>query len=356
MKKRFFPLLVAICLLLCIPVYAAEDEGFADAALSGVAVTEDGTLLVCDTWNNVVWRMDGDTVARFAGVIPVADLSGEPQGVYYDSTADKAYFAEPWDIVPFLEGYAVSDADANVIRYIEDGKVYTLAGSGKTSNTNGTDRTSAFNRPMGLATDDDGVLYVADTGNGAIRRITKDGKVSTWVSGLSEPMGLCWYDGALYVAETGRSRVLRIQDGTVTVFAGISEAAEDEREYYGGYADGPSDTAWFDHPQGVAVGSDGTVYVADTLNHAVRMIRDGRVYTLAKNGGGLSMPVSPAGMAVMGNKLYVTDSFVGGVMTLTLDTVSYGDIPDGAWYAPAVLEATRRGLVNGTEDGHRRGR
>ena len=348
MKMKVFSLLLAVCLLLCLPVFAAEDESIADAAFSGLAVEENGALLVCDTWNKVIWRVDGDAATRFAGAIPAADPSGEPRGVYHDGKADKAYFAEPWDIAPFLKGYAVSDAAANVIRYIEDGAVYTLVGSGKTSNTNGTDRVSAFNRPTGLAVDDGGILYVADTGNGAIRRVTTDGKVSTWAEGLAEPMGICWADGALYVAETGRNRILRITDGTPEVFAGVSETAEDAGEYYGGYADGPAASARFDHPRGVAVGSDGTVYVADTLNRAVRTVRDGRVYTLAKGGAGLSLPVSPSGATVRGDQLYVTDAFAGGVLTLSLETISYGDMPDGAWYASAVLEAAQRGLVNGT--------
>lgn len=112
----------------------------------------------------------------------------------------------------------------------------------------------SFNRPTGLAAGPDGELYIADTGNGTIRKMDAKGKVTTWATGLVEPTGLCWHDGALYVAETGRSRICRIVNGKVTVLAGGSQADEDG-VYPGGYVDGPLEKAQFEHPQGIALAS-----------------------------------------------------------------------------------------------------
>ena len=69
---------------------------------------------------------------------------------------------------------------------------------------------------------DNGELYIADTGNGSIRRMDAKGKVTTILTGLSDPTGLCWADGSLYVAETGRSRILRVTNGRMEVLAGES--------------------------------------------------------------------------------------------------------------------------------------
>ena len=349
MKKRFLPLLLALCLALSIPVSALKAEDFKQGKLSGIAVAEDGALLVSDTYNKVVWRVAGETVTQYAGAISVAGLSGEPTAVYHDAVADKAYFKEPWDVQRFLTGYAVTDAAANVVRYIMDGRVYTLAGSGKEGNADGADKTASFRRPTGLTSDADGNLYVSDTGNGMIRRIAKDGRVTTLARGLSAPMGLCWYDKALYVAETGRSRIVKVavSNGQATAFAGVSDAAEEAGEYYGGFVDGALNSARFDHPQGIAVGADGTFYVADTGNSAVRAIRGDRVDTLKRASDAELMPNSPRGVAVKGDTLYVSDGFAGSILTISIAKNTFADVPDGAWYAEPVGKAVQQGIVSG---------
>jgi len=349
MKKRLLPLLLALCLMFSIPVSALKAEDFKQGKLSGLAVAEDGALLVSDTYNKVIWRVAGETVTQYAGAISAAGLSGEPTGVYHDAVADKAYFKEPWDVEKFLDGYAVTDADANVVRYIMGGRVYTLAGSGKVGSADGADKTASFNRPTGLATDADGNLYVSDTGNGSIRRIAKDGRVTTLVRGLNAPMGLCCYDKALYVAETGRSRIVKVSlsGGKVTAFVGVSDAAEEAGEYYGGFVDGALNTARFDHPQGITADADGTLYVADTGNSAVRAIRDDRVDTIKRASDTELMPNSPRGVTVKDDTLYVTDGFVGSILTISVAKNVFADVPDGAWYAAPVSRAVQQGIVSG---------
>ena len=348
MKNKLLPLLLVFCLALSIPVSALSAEAFHSGKLSGVTALSGGSLLVTDTYNKVVWRVDGDSVTQYAGAIGAAGLTGEPTGAYHDAAADRAYFMEPWDIAPFADGYAVSDAAAHVVRYIANGQVYTLAGSGKAGSANGTGKTASFDRPTGLAVDPNGVLYVADTGAGAIRAIAKNGRASTLTTGLTAPTGLCWHDGALYVAETGRSRIVRVSaSGAVTAFAGISDAAEEPGEYYGGYVDGPVASARFDHPQGITAGEDGTIYVADTGNSAVRAIRDGRVDTLRRASAGSLMPASPRGILLSGDTLCVCDSFAGSILTLSAAQKVFSDVPSDAWFAAPVTAAVQQGIVSG---------
>ncbi len=349
MKRRLLPLFLALSLMLSVPVSALKAEDFRQGKLSGLAVAEDGELLVSDTYNKVVWRVAGETVTQYAGAISAAGLSGEPTGIYRDAVADKAYFKEPWDVEKFLDGYAVTDADANVVRYIMGGRVYTLAGSGKVGSADGADKRASFRHPTGLTTDADGNLYVSDTGNGMIRRIAKDGKVTTIARGLNAPMGLCCYDKVLYVAETGRSRIAKVTlpNGQVTAFAGVSDAAEEAGEYYGGFVDGALNTAHFDHPQGIAAGADGTLYVADTGNSAVRAIRSNRVDTIKRASDTELMPNSPRGVAVKDDTLYVTDGFAGSILTISVAKNVFADVPDNAWYAEPIGKAVQQGIVIG---------
>ena len=167
---------------------------------------------------------------------------------------------------------------------------------------------------QGLAADGDGALYVSDTHQGAIRKITPDGNVTTFASGLSDPMGLCWSGGVLYVAETGANRIVKIENGKISLVAGSGQE---------GLADGPASQAAFAFPQGVAVSQDGTVYVADTGNGAVRRVQNGEIVTVLSQeilGGQESMlaPVSPTGLLLAERTLYVCDGFNRAVYVVAL--------------------------------------
>ena len=350
MKRKFFTLLLAAVMVLTVAASALTPTAFSGGALSGI-VQDGDALLITDTFNKVVWRVEDGEVSHFAGQISVPGLDGEPVGKYDDGTLSTALFMEPWAIVPFLDGWAVSDAAANVIRYIDGSGVRTAAGSGKTGKADGVAERVSFDRPTGLATDDDGVLYIADTGNGSIRKMDTKGKVTTILSGLSDPTGLCWANGSLYVAETGRSRILRVTGSRMEVLAGESTALGGG-EYEGGYVDGPAAKARFDHPQGVAVGDDGTVYIADTGNHAVRRLAEGRVTTMASDKQTPEAPVQPRGMLLQGNTLVVTDLFAQNLLTLSTAPVRYRDVPAGAWCEDAVRQATERRLTSGTGNGY----
>ena len=271
----------------------------------GAAAMPDGSLLVTDGYHKVIWRVAEGKSTLYAGGDSAEDPYGEPVGGYHDDALAKSLFQDPWAVAPFLGGWAVSDAENNVVRFLRP------AGGGK--GTEVTDLGVSFRHPTGLAADEKGNLYVSETFQGTVKRVSPQGQVITLASGLSEPMGLCWHDGVLYVAESGGNRILKI-DGSknVSPLAGSGSA---------GSADGPAGQASFSGPKGVAVGKNGAVYVADTDNGAVRRIQNGRVTTLlSRDPRDLKtlFPVSPTGLLVQGDTLYISDPFARKLMALPL--------------------------------------
>ena len=154
----------------------------------------------------------------------------------------------------------------------------TLAG-GTRGFADGDGAGARFDSPSGLAIDRDGVLYVADTGNHAIRRVAPDGHVTTLagdgVAGDADgPGNQARFNGPIGIASTARVGVIvadtyndRIRsianDGIVTTIAGSAGSGSD---------DGAVDQARFDTPCGIAVDTAGTIYVADSGNGAIRRI------------------------------------------------------------------------------------
>ena len=272
-------------------------------APSGIALDRDGSLLVTDVYGKRLWKVRSRSGTVYAGGETVQGLYGEPVGGYNDASLAASYFKEPWAVAPFLDGWAVSDTENGVVRLIQGGSARTLNGATK-EQLKVTELGVAFDHPTGLAADGEGNLYISDTGSGAVRKITPEGSVTTAAKGLAEPMGLCWKDGALYIAEAGKNRVVTLADGKVTVLAGSGED---------GLTDGGAKQAAFSAPQGVAVGADGSVYVADTGNGAVRVIRGGTVTTLTA--GGL---MTPRGLLLQGGSLYVCDPFARKIFVIAL--------------------------------------
>ncbi len=273
----------------------------------GIAEMPDGSLLVSDGYNKVVWRVRDGKSTVYAGADTVEDVYGQPVGGYHDDTRPDSIFKDPWAVAPFLGGWAVSDTENGVVRFLrpEDDK--------KAGRTDVTDLGIKFDHPTGLAADGDGNLYVSETYLGTVLKITPKGEITTMASGLSEPMGLCWADGSLYVAESGGNRILRISGiRRVAVVAGSGES---------GSADGTAEKARFSGPKGVAVDKDGTVYAADTDNGTIRRIRDGQVTTiLSRNPMDVTelFPSAPAGMLIQGDTLYVADAFARKLLALPL--------------------------------------
>ena len=173
----------------------------------------------------------------------------------------------------------IADTGNHKIRKItEDGTVSTFAGNGNPGSSDGKGTNASFNIPNGIAVDIEGNIYIADTGNNKIRKITEDGTVSTFVGHgyfgsddgkgtnalFRRPCGITVDNKRnVYVADTANHRIRKItEDGTVSTFAG-NEA---------GLINGTSDGAAFFHPHGIVIDKQGNAYVSDTNNHMVRQI------------------------------------------------------------------------------------
>ncbi|AHJ99022.1 hypothetical protein Hsw_3427 [Hymenobacter swuensis DY53] len=170
--------------------------------------------------------------------------------------------------------------------------VKTLAGNGIDGFANGLGTIAQFNGPEGAAVDNQGNVYVADTGNNCIRKITPTGEVTTLAGGSAEgfvngPAASARFYGPIDVALDGGGNLL-VADyanhcirkitpaGVVSTFAGTGVA---------GYTDGNASKAQFNGPSGLTVDEQGTVYVADGENYCIRKITAaGIVSTLAGNG------------------------------------------------------------------------
>jgi sugar lactone lactonase YvrE len=220
----------------------------------------------------------------------VSILAGSGSPGYADGAARAARFADPFGVAVGSDGslYVADAAESNRIRKLTpQGEVTTLAG-GREGFADGAGASAAFNTPSALALDSAGNLYVADTGNNRVRKVTPEGSVTTLAgdggAGFADgpaaqtrfdaPVGVAvGKDGAVYVADTYNDRVRVItKEGVVRTLAGTGTPA---------YADGASTSASFDTPCGVAVNEAGEVYVADTGNDRLRKItKDGQVTTL----------------------------------------------------------------------------
>ncbi|MBO4749695.1 MAG: NHL repeat-containing protein [Lachnospiraceae bacterium] len=268
---------------------------------AGIAVMADGSLLISDSRSKVMWTVSNGEAQVLAGKIGPDDAYGQPMGGYNDAPLSEAKFEKPWGVARFLDGWAVADSKNRVIRYF-DGKLV------RTAAYEGAERTLI--NPAGLASDDAGNLYIADAGANAIYKMDQYGILSLVADGFESPSGLCWDDGALYVADTGNHRICKVEQGLVSILAGGKE----------GFRDGSVMEACFQNPQGVAVGADGNVYVADTGNSSVRVIVGGEVKTLITCGSESTWPVSPIALTPFEGGLAVVDAFSGVVFRMPYPT------------------------------------
>ena len=194
-----------------------------------------------------------------------------------DGTGSTARFLNPGSAAVDGAGnlYVADSGNSTIRRITPEGVVTTFAGIlGSTGSADGTGSSARFNGPQGVAVDGAGNVYVADTGNNTIRKITPAGSVTTLVgkaAGLKGPQGVA-VDGAgnVYVADWGNDVVRKITPaGVVGTLAGDGS----------GWADGVGVHAQFNGPGGVAVDSAGNLYVADTGNDTIRRISASAVVT-----------------------------------------------------------------------------
>jgi serine/threonine-protein kinase len=339
-------------------------------APQGIAIDASGNVYVADDGNNEIRKITpGGLVSTFAG----STIKGSADG---QGTA--ASFNQPKGIAVDASGNVyVADALNNEIRKITPGGlVSTFAGSTTSGKADGQGTTASFNQPNGVAVDASGNVYVADTYNQEIRKITPGGLVST-IAG-SGPLSIghtngqgvaATFDfptgisvdasGNVYVVDETNNEIRIITPGgSVSTFAGSTTY---------GATDGQGTAASFWYPTGITVDVSGNLYVADYANNLIRKITSGGlVSTLAgysttagnANGQGSSASFNlPFGVAVDASGIvYVTDEenneirkiTIGSTTTPTLNDITTSSISVFPNPAKDALNITLSDVVNGT--------
>jgi sugar lactone lactonase YvrE len=242
-----------------------------------VAIDGGGNVYVAD--------MENDTIRKItpAGVVTTfAGSAGSYPFSSADGTGSAARFYTPAGLAVDGSGNVyVADSGNHTIRKITPaGGVTTLAGTaGSSGSTDGTGSAARFKNPRGVAVDGSGNIYVTDMDNHMIRKITPAGVVATLAgtaglpgsnnatgsaAGFNSPAGVAIdSSGNVYVSEERNHTIRKITPaGVVTTLAGTAGSL--------GSADGTGGAARFNQPLAVAVDSSGSIYVADTSNHAIR--------------------------------------------------------------------------------------
>jgi sugar lactone lactonase YvrE len=188
----------------------------------------------------------------------------------------------------------VADTQNNLIRKITpDGTVSTLAGRPDAKTKNNPGALERFDNPYGIAVDRSGNVFVADWDKDQIKKISPDGKVSVFAGtgerGLKDgpadsasfylPEGIAFdKNGNLFVADTYNNRIRKITPGGI-----VSTVAGKTRK---GHANGKGEKASFWHPDGIAADNAGNVYVADVENNKIRKITPAGIVTDFAGTGG----------------------------------------------------------------------
>ena len=303
----------------------------------GVAVDSNGYIYVADTNNNRIRKITPDGV--------VSTLAGSAMSGSTDGPGESATFDYPQSVAVDSNGYVyVADRNNRKIRKITPGGVVsTLAGSGSFGSRDGSGGSATFTTPSGVAVDLNGYVYVADRITNKIRKITPEGDVSTLAgsgsvgstdgsggtASFSFPESVAVdSNGYVYVADTNNYKIRKITPGgVVSTLAG---------SVMPGSTDGSGSDAGFSSPTGIAVDSNGYVYVTDSINYNIRKITpEGVVSTVAGGSfgftdgtGGSVAFIDPYGVAVDSNgNVYIADAGNNRIrkMIIAYEVKVYGD-------------------------------
>lgn len=273
----------------------------------GVTLDSSGNLYVADTGNRTIRKVTA------AGVVTTIAGSAGNWGSA-DGTGAAASFSETFMLAAdSSNNIYITDFDNYTIRKMTTaGVVTTFAGSPVIKGfENGFGSAARFNDPIGVATDSSGNVYISDTLNFAIRKITPAGYVTTYAgpqpssdlvnsvgpnARFSNPTGVINdSSGNLFVTDSGNNGIRKVTaSGFASVFAGSSTGDS-------GSTDATGTSARFFNPQGITRDSSGNLYVADTGNHTIRKITPAGVVTTLAGSAGLSGSTNGTGSAARFN-------------------------------------------------------
>ena len=238
----------------------------ADLSPTAIAVDTAGNLFIADSsfGTSRVRKVDSKgiitTIAGGAQCCALGDAG----------PAIAAYIAIPWGLAVDASGNLyiaqADDSGHNLIRKVTtDGAITTVAGGGTATGDGGTATSASLSRPLGVAVDGSGNLYITEAGANRVRKVAKAGTIST-VSAIDSP----WHvavdgSGNLYVTQYGDATIRAITAaGAIGAIAGTGA--------HGFSGDGGSAiSAQLDRPAGIALGTKGAIYIADATNGIARV-------------------------------------------------------------------------------------
>ncbi|QQZ63653.1 SMP-30/gluconolactonase/LRE family protein [Paenibacillus sonchi] len=336
-----------------------EQEGTASSAsfrqTAGLAVGANDELYISDALNHKIQKLSSGRLSVYAGPSSsiLRDAGGQPLGALLDGSREHSLFQAPVGLAFGADGSLyVADSANNAIRKIaSSGEVTTLSGNGKIGSADGKGAAATFYHPEGIAVAPNGEVYVADTLNHLIRKISPDGTTVTLNTAservverypglalpagdfkdgaleqalFNEPTGLALdAKGNLYVSDSGNQRIRYIDFSLnrVSTLAGGDAAVYASNALYAteGYKNGAANKAAFHFPKGIALDAAGGLLIADSGNHVIRYLKNGAVSTVAGSPAGeagfqdgiesSALFDSPLDVAVASNgTIYVADS------------------------------------------------
>ncbi|NDJ12867.1 MAG: hypothetical protein EBY17_16990 [Acidobacteriia bacterium] len=242
----------------------------------GIAIDKNGNVIVADRDNNAIRKVDPNGI--------LTTIAGQAAADYLDGTGTNAKFKNPCGVaVDSNNNIYVADTYNHRIRKITpEGVVTTLAGSGTNTFADGTGTGASFNQPYGIAVYNDDVIIVADYGNNRIRKVTSSGVVTTIAGNGTAAI----VDGTGSSASIGYVTSITTDSKNNTFFTDHDLNTDCIRKIdivlghvttiagsTPGYVDGTGSSAKFDYPVGIALDTNNNIIVADNFNHRIRMIK-----------------------------------------------------------------------------------
>ena len=307
-------------------VFRDDGRPAASASLGGVwgvAADSAGSVYSADIENRLIVKFSPGGILTVVAGNGLYDYSGD------GGPATGASLAEPNDVAVDAGGNIyIADSGNSVIRKVSPaGVISTAAGIGFAfdfAGDGGPATAAALNYPSGVAVDSSGNLYIADTGNHRVRKVTASG-IMTTIAGngeegfsgdngpataarLIQPSGVAVDSGGnVYIADAGNNRIRKVTPaGIITTVAGGGDVVGD---------DGPATAAGLNFPSDVAVDAAGNLYIADHFNSRVRKVSFlGTITTLAGTGElGFAGDGGPAAAALLNDPAGVAVSPAGDV-------------------------------------------
>lgn len=284
---------------------------------AAIAIDGSGKIYIADSANNRIRMISNGVITTVAGN-GTAGYTGD------NGPATSAELSDPLGVALDSSGNLyIADSGNNVVRKVSGSTITTFAGNNTAGymGDGGAANSAELSDPTAVAVDSAGNVYIADASNNVIRKVS-GGNINTLASGLTHPDGLALdAAGNVYIADTGGRRIVEYSGGTYTTLAGTGRLG-----FTGD--DGPGPSAELGDPMGIAVDASGNVYIADTFNNRIRKLSSsGIITTIAGTGalyysgdGGAAVRASlyfPHAINLDGaGNVYVADTFNGVVRLL----------------------------------------